>query len=321
MIWFSISRALQAAFVLLVIASLAFLLGAYVGDPLSALLPMDATNAQRRDLIEMLHLDKSIPERFWLFLGDAANGNFGISYRTQEPVVGALMDRLPATIELALISLVIALVLGILFGIYCALHPETVTAKLLMLGSILGVTLPNFVVGIFLILVFSVNLGWFNSFGRGETVQLGDWWTTGLLTHSGRRALVLPAITLSLFQITFIMRMVRAQMLEVMQADYIRFAAARGIPERSIHYVHALKNTLIPVSTIVGLQLGNIIAFAVVTEAVFSWPGLGSLFLESIAAADMPVISIYLVLIGAVYIIINLLVELTYPLIDPRVLK
>ena len=321
MIRLAASRVGQTLIVLLVIALIAFVLGAYVGDPLSALLPIDATQAQRNELIAQLNLDKPMPERFWLFLSGAFQGDFGISFRTNEPVIDLLLARLPATLELAIVSLLISLAVGIPTGVYAALYPNRLLSRGFMFGSILGVTLPNFVVGIFLILFFSVNLGWFNSFGRGETVQIGSWWTTGLLTSSGWRSLVLPAITMSLFQIAFIMRMVRAQMQEVMQSDYIRFARARGIRQRSLHYWHALKNTLIPVITIIGLQLGNIIAFAVVTEVVFSWPGMGSLFLQSILAADMPVISVYLVMIGLIYSLVNLAIELIYPLVDPRVLS
>lgn len=321
MILYSLSRLIQALVVLLCISLIGFLLVSNLGDPLATLLPSDATQAQRDQLIEALNLNAGVVERFGLFLNDMAHGSFGISYRTHEPVSLLIAQRLPATVELALVSLAITVVLGVSGGVYCGVHPKGAIAKAIMVVSLAGVTLPTFVLGILLILVFSVNLGWLPSFGRGGVVALGDWWTTGFLTASGWRALVLPSITLAMFQVTFVLRMIRSQLLEIGQTDYIRFARARGLPEGSIWYVHALKNALVPVVTITGLQLGNIIAFSVVTESVFAWPGLGLLFLQSIQAADIPVISAYLILIGVIFIVINLLVELSYPLLDPRVLR
>jgi peptide/nickel transport system permease protein len=313
-------RILQTFVVMLAISFIAFVLVANLGDPLAALLSPDATPADRAALISALHLDEPFLKRFADFVTGLVSGNFGISYRTHEPVAKLIAERLPATLELAGTSFVITLLIGTAAGVYCGVHPKSVLARLIMFASIAGVTLPTFVVGIVLIAVFSVTLGWFPSFGRGDTVDLG-FWTTGLLTASGWRALVLPAITLSLFQVTFVIRIIRTQLMEVGLSEHIRFARARGLPERRIWFVYALKNTLLPVITILGLQLGNIIAFSVVTENVFAWPGLGSLFLQSIQTADIPVISIYLILVGAIFMIINLAVELTYPLIDARVLR
>lgn len=321
MILYSISRLAQALVVLVCISLIGFLLVSNLGDPLATLLPSDATQAQRDQLIEALNLNASVVERFGLFLNDLVHGSFGISYRTHEPVSSLILQRLPATVELALVSLMITIVLGVSGGVYCGVHSTRAGAKAIMFISLAGVTLPTFVLGILLILVFSVNLGWFPSFGRGDVVALGDWWTTGYLTVSGWRALILPSITLAMFQVTFVLRMIRSQLLEIGQTDFIRFAKARGLPHRSVWYVHALKNALVPVVTITGLQLGNIIAFSVVTESVFAWPGLGLLFLQSIQSADIPVISTYLILIGVIFIVINLLVELSYPLLDPRILR
>jgi peptide/nickel transport system permease protein len=320
MLAYSGSRILQTIIVLLAISFIAFALVANLGDPLAALLSPDATPADRAALVSALHLDEPFLKRFIDFVRGLLSGNFGISYRTHEPVAKLIAERLPATLELAGASLVITLLVGTTAGVYCGVHPKSVLARLIMFVSIAGVTLPTFVVGIMLIVVFSVKLGWFPSFGRGDTVQLG-FWSTGLLTTSGWRAIVLPAITLALFQVTFMIRMIRTQLMEVGQSEHIRFARARGLTERRVWFVYALKNTLLPVITVLGLQLGNIIAFSVVTENVFAWPGLGSLFLQSIQTADIPVISIYLILVGAIFMFINLAVELAYPLIDARVLR
>jgi peptide/nickel transport system permease protein len=313
------SRVGQALLVLLLISMLAFLLVAQLGDPLAALLPADASQAERAALVRDLQLDQPLWRRFLGFLGGLLRGDFGVSYRTQEPVAKLIAERLPATVELALASLVITLLVGVPLGIACGIRPRSIAARLVMLVSAAGVTLPNFVVGILLIALFSVQLKWLPSFGRGTTVSVGGW-STGLLTVSGWRALILPAVTLSLFQSTFVIRLLRTQLMEVAQTEHIRFARARGLSEARIWAVYALKNTLLPVVTMLGLQLGNIIAFSVVTENVFAWPGLGTLFLQSVQAADVPVIAIYLIFVGAVFMLINLAVELSYPLIDRRVL-
>lgn len=320
MIAYTLSRLAQSVLVLIIISMIGFMLVANLGDPLASLLPSDATLEQRQELTAELGLEEPFPERFGGFLGRLATGDFGLSYRTHEPVARLLAERLPATIELALASFVLTMIVGLPAGVYCGIHPRSVVSRGIMLLSIVGVTLPTFVVGILLILVFSVLLGWLPSFGRGDIVDLGVW-NTGLLTASGWQALIMPAITLALFQVTFVIRMIRSQLVEIGQSEYIRFGRARGLTDRRIWYVHALKNALLPVVTIMGLQLGNIIAFSVVTESVFAWPGIGMLFLQSIQTADIPVISIYLILIGAVFITINLAVELIYPFIDPRVLE
>ncbi|MCP8938471.1 ABC transporter permease [Alsobacter sp. SYSU M60028] len=314
------ARIAQTVVVLLAIAFIGFLLVSNLGDPLASLLPPDATPQDRAALIATLHLDQPVAMRFLTFLKGLLVGDFGISYRSHEPVAALIWERLPATVELAFASLAITLLVGVPLGVYCGIRPRSALAKAVMFVSIAGVTLPTFVVGILLIAVFSVKLGLLPSFGRGQTVDLG-FWKTGLLTASGWRALVLPAITLSLFQVTFVIRMIRTQLMEVGHSEFIRFARARGVEARRIWFVHALKNTLLPVITVLALQFGNIIAFSVVTENVFAWPGLGSLFLQSIQTADMPVISVYLIIIGAIFMMLNLLVELSYPLIDQRVLR
>lgn len=313
----SLERVLQTLLVLLIISFIAFMLVATLGDPLGLLLPPDATVAERQELIARLSLDQPILLRFWDFLTGVLHGDFGISYRTQDEVGLMIGERLPATMELAFASLLITIFVGLPLGILCGVAPNSLAARTVMFSSIAGITLPNFVVGIVLIAVFSTQLGWLPSFGRGETVDLG-WWETGLLTISGWRAIILPAITLAAFQVTFVIRMLRTQLMEVGQSEHIRFARARGLSERQIWFTYAMRNALLPTITMLALQLGNVIAFSVVTESVFAWPGLGSLFLQSVQAADIPVIAIYLIFVGAVFMILNLIIELCYPLIDPR---
>lgn len=317
MIFQSIERILQTVLVLLIISFIAFLLVATLGDPLGLLLPPDATIAERRELIERLSLDQPFMVRFWDFLTGVLHGDFGISYRTQEEVARMIAERLPATLELALASLLITIVVGIPLGILCGVAPNSIMSRFVMFTSIAGITLPNFVVGIVLIAVFSTQLGLLPSFGRGETVELG-WWKTGFLTLSGWRAIILPAFTLAAFQVTFVIRMLRTQLMEVGQSEHIRFARARGLSERQIWFSYAMRNALLPTITMLALQLGNVIAFSVVTESVFAWPGVGSLFLQSVQAADIPVIAMYLIFVGAVFMILNLIIELAYPFIDPR---
>jgi peptide/nickel transport system permease protein len=318
MLGFIASRILQAIPVLLVVGFIAFALFDYVGDPISSLLGQDHTEAQRLELIHQLGLDQPFFVQYWHFLLNALHGNFGISYRLAQPVSGLIAERLPATLELALTASVLALAIGVPMGVYTGIHRTSPLSRLFMVVSLVGVSLPTFLLGILLILVFAVWLGWLPSFGRGPVVRLGDWWTTGFTSWGGVRALILPAITLGLFQMTLIMRLVRAEMLEVLRADYIKFARARGLKTRTINFGHALKNTLVPVITVIGLQFGGIVAFSLVTETVFQWPGMGLLLVQSVAVADIPVMSAYLILIALVFVIINLVVDLLYYAVDPR---
>jgi peptide/nickel transport system permease protein len=314
---FIFSRILQAIPVLLVVAFISFAMFAFVGDPVTIMLGQDYTEAQRADLVRQLGLDQPFLVQYWHFLVHIVHGDFGISYRLARPVGALLAERLPATAELAATATVLSLVIGIPMGVYTGINRNTVTARGFMVFSLLGVSLPTFLIGILLILVFAVQLGWLPSFGRGDVVQLGHW-STGFLTESGRRALILPAITLGLFQMTLVMRLVRSEMLEVLRSDYIKFARARGLSERAINFGHALGNTLVPVITIVGLQIGGLIGFSIVTETVFQWPGMGLLLVQSIGVADIPVMSAYLLLIAVVFVVINLIVDLLYFAVDPR---
>ncbi len=317
MLAFILQRLIQAMIVMVTVAFIAFMLFQYVGDPVVFLLGQDATAEQIRELRGDLGLDKSFVVQFVSFLGNAVQGEFGLSLRQGSKVSRLLAERFPATFELAMVAAGIALILGIPMGVYAALRRGSFFSQVFMTISLLGVSLPTFLIGIALILIFAVWLGWFPSFGRGDVVQIG-WWSSGLLTAKGWHHIVLPAITLAIFQLTLIMRLVRAEMLEVLRTDYIKFARARGLSNRAIHFGHALKNTLVPVMTITGLQLGGLIAFAIITETVFQWPGMGLLFIQAVTFADIPVMAAYLCMIALIFVVINLIVDLLYFAVDPR---
>ena len=317
MLAFILRRLLQAVIVMTAVAFIAFMLFQYVGDPVVFLLGQDAKPDQIAQLRTDLGLDQPFFVQFWHFLVNAAQGEFGLSLRQGAKVSRLIAERFPATLELALVAAVMALLIGIPMGVYSALRRGSFLSQVFMTISLLGVSLPTFLIGILLILVFAVGLGWFPSFGRGETVQIG-WWSTGLFKADGWHHIVLPAVTLAVFQLTLIMRLVRAEMLEVLRTDYIKFARARGLPDRVIHFGHALRNTLVPVMTITGLQLGGLIAFAIITETVFQWPGMGLLFIQAVTFADIPVMAAYLCLIALIFVIINLVVDLLYFAVDPR---
>jgi peptide/nickel transport system permease protein len=317
MLAFILRRIWQAAVVMLVVAFCSFALFQYVGDPVHQVLGQDATPAQIAELKAQLGLDQNFFVQFAYFISNALQGEFGMSLRQGSKVSGLIAAALPATLELVGFAAVLAVAVGIPMGVYAALKRKSVLTQFFMTVSLLGVSLPTFLIGILLILVFAVGLGWLPSFGRGDTVKLG-WWTTGFLTKDGLAHLVLPGLTLAIFQLTLIMRLVRAEMLEVLRADYIKFARARGLSDRVVHFRHALKNTLVPVMTIIGLQLGLLIAFSIVTESVFQWPGMGLLFIQAITFADIPVMAAYLCLIALIYVMINLVVDLLYFVVDPR---
>jgi len=317
MLAFILRRLFQSIVVMAVVALVSFMLFRYVGDPVASLLGQDSRLEDFEELRERLGLNDPFYVQFARFIGNAVQGEFGISYRLQQPVSELIMSRLPATIELAFASALIALIFGVFLGVFTALKPGSFATAVIMTLSLIGVSLPTFLIGIGLIYIFAVELQWLPSFGRGEVVQIG-WWRTGLLTESGLRSLILPSITLSLFQLTLIMRLVRAEMLEVLRQDYIRFARARGLSSRAINFGHALKNTLVPVITITGLQLGSVIAFAIVTETVFQWPGIGFLFISSVQSVDVPVMAAYLMFIAFVFVVINLIVDILYYAVDPR---
>ena len=317
MLSFLLRRLAQAVLVLLVVGMGAFSLFQYVGDPVSNMVGQDATPAQRAQLHADLGLDRPAPVQFARFVGHALTGDFGLSLRQGREVSVLIAERLPATLELAIVAALIAIAAGIPLGVYTALRRRHWDAKLTMAVSLLGVSLPTFLIGIVLIEIFSVLLGWLPSFGRGTTVQFGTW-STGLLTADGWRHIALPAVTLAVYQLTLVMRLVRAEMLEVLRSDYVKFARARGLPDRLVNFGHALRNTLVPVLTISGLQLGGLIAFSIITETVFAWPGMGSLFIQAVQFPDVPVMAAYLCLIALVFVVINLVVDLLYAVVDPR---
>ncbi len=317
MLVFVLRRIFQAVLVMLVVAFIAFMLFQYVGDPVNNILGQDATQAQRAQLRADLGLDQPFPVQFARFAENAVRGEFGLSLRQGRKVSSLIVERLPATLELSLVAAILALVLGVPLGVYAALRRGSVLSQVVMTVSLLGVSLPVFLIGILLILVFAVALKWLPSFGRGEVTALGIW-TTGFLTVDGWRHLVLPSITLAVFQLTLILRLVRAEMLEVLRADFIRFARARGLTDRAVYFGHALGNTLVPVITITGLQLGSLIAFSIITETVFQWPGMGLLFIQAVTFADIPVMAAYLCLIALIFVVINLVVDMLYFAVDPR---
>jgi peptide/nickel transport system permease protein len=303
MLAFILRRIAQAVLVMLAVGLIAFSLFRFVGDPVLFMLGQDATPEQRIEVTRALGLDQPFHVQYLSFLRHAVQGEFGLSLRQVQPVSQLIADRLPATLELSLVAALFALAAGIPMGVYTALRPRSWLTQVLLAVSLAGVSLPTFLIGILLILVFSVQLGW---------------WSTGLLTASGIKALILPSITLGMFQMTLIQRLVRSEMLEVLRTDYIRFARARGLSNRAVHFGHALKNTLVPVITITGLQLGAIIAFAIITETVFQWPGMGLLFIQAVSFADVPVMAAYLCLIALFFVVINLAVDLLYYVVDPR---
>lgn len=307
----------QSVLVLLVVSMVSFLVFRYIGDPTVSLLGEDASVAEREALLQELGFDQSVPVQYAGYLKQVLSGQFGISYRFRQPVTEVIASRVPATVELSLAAALFAVMGGIGLGVYTAMRRQSLVSRTIMGVSLVGVSLPTFLIGIGLIYLFSVELKWLPAFGRGTLVDVGGW-QTGLLTVSGLSALVLPAITLGFFKLTLIMRLVRTEMLDVLRSDYIRFARARGLRNATLYGRHALRNTLIPVITIIGLQLGSLIAFAIVTETVFQWPGLGLLFITSIQGVDVPVISAYLLMIGLLYVGINLVVDLLYAWADPR---
>ena len=317
MVAYVIQRVLQAIAVIVFVAFVSFMLFNFVGDPVDNMVGQEASFEDREAMRDELGLNDPFVVQFGRFIGNAIHGEFGISYRLQRPVATLISERMPATLELVGASAILALVLGIPFGVFTGINRESWVSRVILVVSLVGVSLPTFVIGILLIYIFAVTLGVLPSFGRGEVVQIG-WWSTGFLTVAGWKAILLPSVTLSLFQMTLILRLVRSEMLEVMRTDYIKFARARGLSNRAINFGHALKNTLVPVITIAGLNIGSLIAFSIITETVFQWPGMGFLFIQAVGFADIPVMAAYLVLVAVVFVTINLIVDILYFVIDPR---
>lgn len=317
MLAFLIKRIGNAVLVMLTVAFFAFLIFRFLGDPVEIMVNESATQVERDELRARLGLNDGFLVQYVRFVSNAAQGEFGLSWRNQQSVLTLIAERFPATFELVLIATFLSLAIGIPLGVFTAIGRGRWWAEALQFSSIVGVSLPSFLVGILLILTFSVTLGWLPGYGRGEVVRIG-WWSTGLLTPSGRAAIVLPALSLSLFQITLVMRLVRAEMLETLRTDFIKFARARGVKRRALWFRHALKNCLMPVVTLTAMQVGNLIAFALVTETVFQWPGMGMLFMQAVTFVDIPVMAAYLCIVSFIFVTLNTLVDIAYAVIDPR---
>jgi peptide/nickel transport system permease protein len=316
MLAFTLRRAIQAIGVMIAVGIISFSMFRFAGDPVNQIVSLDTPAAEREAVRKSLGLDDPVPLQFARYFVNAAQFKFGVSYQFRQPVSNLLMERMPATLELATCATIFAMVFGILMGVYSALKRDTFLAKIFQAVSLIGISLPTFLIGILLIYLFAVKLGWLPR-SAGATVRIG-WWTTGLLTVSGLKALIMPSVTLGLFQMTLIMRLVRAEMLEVLRTDYIRFARARGLTTRAIHFGHALKNTLVPVITVAGLQFGSVIAFAIITETVFQWPGMGLLFVQAVQNVDIPIMAAYLLMVSLIFVTINLVVDILYTVVDPR---
>jgi peptide/nickel transport system permease protein len=308
----------QTAFVLFITSALVFG-GLYlVGDPVEMLVNPSADQEEKARAAAALGLDKPVLEQYWLFVKGAASGDLGKSFVFGRPALEVILERMPATLELALLAMVLSVGLGIPLGLFCGLYPEKTLSKAIMAGSILGFSLPTFWVGLVLIMVFAVQLGWLPSTGRGPTMEIFGI-SISILSLQGLKYAFLPALNLALFKLSLIIRLTRAQVREQSLLDYIRFARAKGLPARRVIGVHLMKNILIPLVTVIGLELGSVIAFAVVTETIFAWPGMGKLVIDSIFQLDRPVVVAYLLVIVFMFILINLVVDLLYAALDPRV--
>ena len=318
MINYFLKRLIQSVLVMLIVAFVSFSLINFVGDPVHNMVGQEASMEKREEIREKLGLNDPVYTQFFRFVGNSSKGEFGLSYQLRRPVSDLISERLPATLELVFVSALIAIISGVVFGVYTGINREGYLSNFILIISLFGVSLPTFVIGILFIYLFSVILGILPSFGRGEDIHFG-FWSTGFLTLSGVKALILPSVTLSLFQMTYIIRLVRAEMMEILQTDYIKFARARGIKNNIINYRHALKNGLIPVITITGINVGTLIAFSIITETVFQWPGMGLLFINAVQFVDIPIMSAYLIMVAFIFVMINFIVDIAYYFIDPRI--
>lgn len=318
MITFLSRRLLQSAFVLFAMSVLVFIGIFAIGNPVDVLISPEATQADRQRIIASLGLDRSLLEQYLSFVGGVFDGDFGKSFVFKISAIDLILDRLPATLELAVSAMVLSILVGLPLGMLAGMHPDSALGRSIMAGSILGFSMPTFWVGLILIMVFAVHLGWLPSTGRGATVEvLGVKWS--FLTRDGLAHLVLPALNLALFKISLVIRLTRAGMRDALASDYVRYAIAKGLYPRRVVMVHALKNILIPLVTVLGLEFGSVIAFAIVTETIFAWPGTGKLIIESINSLDRPVIVAYLMVIVMMFVTINLIVDITYSILDPRI--
>jgi len=319
MLAFFIRRIMQALIVMLVISFIAFAIKDNLGDPLREMSGQSVSEAERELLRDQLGLNDPFLVQYARFLGNAVQGDLGTSYFFQEPALQVILKKLPATLELVIGATFIIVTLSVPLGVYSAIHPQKIASKIIMGVSTVGISVPVFLTGIGLIYLFSVTLGWMPSYGRGETYQITENWDTVFLTRDGLEHLVLPAITLSSIMLPLFIRLIRSEMMEVLQSDYVKFAWAKGIAPQRIYFTHALKNTLLPVITVGGVQIGTMVAYTILTETVFQWPGMGFLFLEAVNRSDIPLVVAYLMVVGAIFVITNTIVDLIYGLVNPTV--
>lgn len=311
-------RLLQGIVVILVASMFCFVIFQFTGDPVVNMVGQYATFEEAEEVRHLLGLDKPLYVQYGRFIWNALHGNFGKSYVTRVPALGLILERFPATFELVTFAVCMAFFMGVALGVIVALKPYAMRNRLIMAGSLGGISIPTFLTGILLIMIFSVYIGVLPAFGRGDTIQLG-FWRTGLLTLSGIKHLILPALTLAMYQLAVLLRLTRAGMREVMTEEYIKTAWSKGLPPRKVIFKHALRNVLIPVVTITGLQFGELIAFSIVTETIFQWPGMGNLLLTSIYEGDQPVIVTYIMMAALIIITANIIVDILYAIINPKI--
>jgi len=312
-------RLIQGVIVLLAVSFVCFIIFRYMGDPVIAMAGQYATEAERDEIRKIFGLDQPPYVQYWRFLTNALHGNFGISYETRLPALGLIVERIPASAELAASAMVFAFTVGVGLGVLVSANPRSWLSRAVMAGSLGGISIPTFLIGIVLIMVFAVQFGILPPFGRGETVNLGDWWSTNFLSLDGLQHLILPAFTLGMYQLAVLLRLTRSGMREVLTTEYIKTAWAKGLSPARVVFKHALRNVLIPVVTVAGLQFGDLIAFSLVTETIFQWPGLGNLLLTSLYESDQPVIVTYISLVAVFILTINIVVDLLYALLNPKI--
>ena len=316
---FLIRRSVQAVIVMLVISVIGFSIQDQLGDPLRELVGQAVSEAERDALRDRMGLNDPFWVQYFRFLGNALGGDLGTSYFFKKPALDVILAKFPATFELVIGATLIFVTISIPGGVYCAIHPRSILSKLIMGGSIIGLSIPIFLTAIFLIWIFAVELGWMPSFGRGETAQMPWGWDTGFLTRDGLAHLVLPSISLAAIMLPLFIRLIRAEMMETLGTEYVRFAWAKGLAARRVYFVHAFRNTLLPVVTVGGLQIGTLIAYTILTETVFQWPGMGFLFLEAVNRVDTPLIIAYIIVVGLIFVVVNTIVDFVYTMINPMV--
>jgi peptide/nickel transport system permease protein len=318
MLGYLLKRLVQMVVVLWAVSVLIFVMMSFTGDPTYMMVPLDATEEQIQQARRILGLDESHLAQYWRFLSNLVQGDFGRSFVFRQPAMGLILERLPATLEIVFLAMLMALVAAIPLGVYAGAFPRKASSRALMAGSLVGISLPGFWLGMMLIFIFAVKLQWLPSSGRGPTTEVLGM-RLSITSWQGFTHLVLPAVTLAVGTLAILMRLVRAEMMEVLRQDYIRFARAKGAGNRIVLFRHGLKNALIPLVTVFGLMLGDLIAFATLTETIFAWPGIGKLLVDSIYRGDRPVIVVYLMFVAFLFVAVNFLVDIAYALIDPRI--